>query len=134
MARRTLELFREPVADARLMDVPDGYRPSTARSPDPAGSPTVMLYAHYDVQPAPMKQGWTSDPLTPTRKDDGRIYGRGVADDKGGLAMHLGMLRAFDGQAAVHRAADRRGRGGDEQQPRGVRRRATPSSSTSTCS
>jgi acetylornithine deacetylase/succinyl-diaminopimelate desuccinylase-like protein len=57
-----------------------------------------MLYAHYDVQPAPMEQGWTSDPWTPTRKDDGRIYGRGIADDKGGIAMHLGMLRAFDGK------------------------------------
>ena len=35
---------------------------------------------------------------TPTRKDDGRIYGRGAADDKGGLAVHLGMMRALDGK------------------------------------
>jgi acetylornithine deacetylase/succinyl-diaminopimelate desuccinylase-like protein len=57
-----------------------------------------MLYAHYDVQPAPPEQGWTSDPWTATRKDDGRIYGRGAADDKGGLAIHLGTVRLFDGK------------------------------------
>ena len=99
MAQRTLELFRDAgVANARLMDVPDGYRPVYGEIAGPPGSPVVMLYAHYDVQPAPIEQGWTSDPWTPTRKDDGRIYGRGVSDDKGGLAMHLGMLRAFDGK------------------------------------
>jgi acetylornithine deacetylase/succinyl-diaminopimelate desuccinylase-like protein len=57
-----------------------------------------MLYAHYDVQPAPPEQGWTSDPWTVIRKDDGRIYGRGAADDKGGLAIHLGTVRLFDGR------------------------------------
>ena len=99
MARRTLELFRDAgFAGARLMDVPDGYQPVYGEIAGPPGSPVVMLYAHYDVQPAPMEQGWTSDPWTPTRKDDSRIYGRGVSDDKGGLAMHLGMLRAFDGK------------------------------------
>lgn len=99
MARRTLELFQAAgLANARLMDVPDGYRPVYGEIPGPPGSPVVMLYAHYDVQPAPMEQGWSSDPWTPTRKDDGRIYGRGVSDDKGGLAMHLGTLRAFDGK------------------------------------
>jgi acetylornithine deacetylase/succinyl-diaminopimelate desuccinylase-like protein len=56
-----------------------------------------MLYAHYDVQPAPPEQGWTSDPWTATAKPDGRIYGRGAADDKGGLVTHLGTLRVFDG-------------------------------------
>ncbi|WP_426560721.1 M20/M25/M40 family metallo-hydrolase [Angustibacter sp. McL0619] len=99
MAQRTLELFRDAgFANARLMDVPDGYRPVYGEIAGPPGSPVVMLYAHYDVQPAPMEQGWTSDPWMPTRKDDGRIYGRGIADDKGGLAMHLGTLRAFDGK------------------------------------
>jgi acetylornithine deacetylase/succinyl-diaminopimelate desuccinylase-like protein len=40
----------------------------------------------------------TSDPWTATRKDDGRIYGRGAADDKGGLVVQLGTLRLFDGK------------------------------------
>ena len=56
-----------------------------------------MLYAHYDVQPAPPEQGWTTDPWTATHKADGRIYGRGAADDQGGLITHLGTMRIFDG-------------------------------------
>jgi acetylornithine deacetylase/succinyl-diaminopimelate desuccinylase-like protein len=99
MAARTVELFRAAgVTDARLMEVPTGYSPIYGVIPGPPGSPVVVLYGHYDVQPAPPEQGWTSDPWTPTRKDDGRIYGRGAADDKGGLGIHLGTLRAFDGK------------------------------------
>jgi len=99
MADRTLALFRAAgVTNARLMDVPTGYQPVYGEIPGPEGSPVVVLYAHYDVQPAPPEQGWTSDPWVPTRKDDGRIYGRGAADDKGGLAIHLGTLRAFGGK------------------------------------
>ncbi|MDF1602088.1 M20/M25/M40 family metallo-hydrolase [Nocardioides sp. YIM 152315] len=98
MARTTLDLFREAgFRDARLMEVPSGYPPIYAEHPGPEGSPVVMLYAHYDVQPAPADQGWTSDPWTATRKDDGRVYGRGAADDKGGLVAHLGTMRVFDG-------------------------------------
>jgi acetylornithine deacetylase/succinyl-diaminopimelate desuccinylase-like protein len=99
MANETLRLFREAgVGTAELQEVSTGYPPIYGVIPGPEGSPTVMLYAHYDVQPAPPEQGWTSDPWTPTRKDDGRIYGRGAADDKGGLAIHLGTLKVFDGQ------------------------------------
>jgi acetylornithine deacetylase/succinyl-diaminopimelate desuccinylase-like protein len=58
----------------------------------------VVLYGHYDVQPAPPEQGWTSDPWTLTRKDDGRYYGRGAADDKGGLLVHLGTMKALEGR------------------------------------
>ena len=99
MGRVTLEMFREVgFTDARLMEVPSGYPPIYGEIKGPEGSPTVVLYAHYDVQPAPAEQGWTSDPWTPTRKDNGRIYGRGAADDKGGLVAHLGTLRIFDGK------------------------------------
>ena len=86
------------VTDAQLMDVPTGYPPIYGTIPGPEGAPTVVLYAHCDVQPAPQEQGWTSDPWTATTKDDGRIYGRGAADDKGGLAIHLGTLRYFQGR------------------------------------
>ncbi len=99
MAERTLELFREVgFSDARFMDVPAGYPPIYAELPGPEGSPVVLLYAHYDVQPAPPEQGWTSDPWTATRKADGRIYGRGAADDKAGLVAHLGTLQVFEGR------------------------------------
>jgi acetylornithine deacetylase/succinyl-diaminopimelate desuccinylase-like protein len=99
MADEALRLFREAgFASAEQQEVPSGYPPVYGEIPGPEGAPTVMLYAHYDVQPAPPEQGWTSDPWTATRKDDGRIYGRGAADDKGGLAIHLGTLRLFDGR------------------------------------
>ncbi|WP_297081834.1 M20/M25/M40 family metallo-hydrolase [uncultured Demequina sp.] len=98
MAVRTLELLQDAgVEDARLMDVPWGYPPIYGEIPGPSGSPTVVLYAHYDVQPAPESQGWSTAPFTPTHRD-GRLFGRGAADDKGGLATHLGTLRAFDGK------------------------------------
>jgi acetylornithine deacetylase/succinyl-diaminopimelate desuccinylase-like protein len=99
MADETLRLFQEAgFANAALQQVPSGYPPVYSEIPGPDGAPTVMLYAHYDVQPAPLEQGWTSDPWTATRKPDGRIYGRGAADDKGGLVIHLGTLRIFDGK------------------------------------
>lgn len=99
MAAETLELFRSVgFENAELMDVPTGYPPIYGEIAGPPGAPTVLLYAHYDVQPAPPEQGWSSDPWTPTRKDDGRIYGRGAADDKGGIAAHLGTLRVYDGK------------------------------------
>jgi len=98
MAETVLGLFKAVgIENAALQEVPTGYPPIYGTLGGPAGSPTVMLYAHYDVQPAPPEQGWTSDPWTPTKKDDGRVYGRGAADDKGGLAIHLGTLRYFDG-------------------------------------
>jgi len=99
MADTSLQLFRDAgFTDARLMDVPSGYPPIYGEIPGPEGSPVVVLYAHYDVQPAPPEQGWTSDPWTPTRKEDGRVYGRGAADDISGLVAHLGTLRVFDGK------------------------------------
>lgn len=99
MASETLRLFRGAgVANAALMNVPSGYPPVYGEITGPEGSPVVVLYAHYDVQPAPPEQGWTTDPWTATKKEDGRIYGRGAADDKGGLAIHLGTLRVFDGK------------------------------------
>ncbi len=98
MARETLTLFQGAgFANAVAQDVPTGYPPLFGEIEGPEGAPVVMLYAHYDVQPAPPEQGWTSDPWTPVRKEDGRIYGRGAADDKSGLAVHLGTLRVFEG-------------------------------------
>ena len=59
----------------------------------PAGAPTVLVYGHYDVQPAEPFELWTSPPFTPTVRD-GRIYARGSVDDKGQLFLHIKALEA----------------------------------------
>ena len=59
----------------------------------PAGAPTVLVYGHYDVQPAEPLELWTSPPFEPSVRD-GRVYARGSVDDKGQLFLHIKALEA----------------------------------------
>ncbi|MEO5874834.1 MAG: dipeptidase, partial [Streptosporangiaceae bacterium] len=90
-ARWTAEAFTAAGVPADLHETPDGTFAVIGHRPAPAGAPTVLLYSHYDVQPP--GEGWQSPPWELTERA-GRLYGRGAADCKGNIIMHLTALRA----------------------------------------
>src|SRR4051794_5745449 len=92
----------EAFEDVRIVSArDDGGAPAViARKPAPDGRPTVLLYAHHDVQPENDHADWDSAPFEPTERG-GRLYGRGAADDKAGVAAHLAAVRALGDDLGV---------------------------------
>lgn len=100
-AARTVAGLVERTGCDDVQVVDEGGQPAViARFPAPPGQPTVCLYAHYDVQPTGDPELWTTPPFTATERD-GRLYGRGAADDLAGVVLHLAALRAFGGKPPV---------------------------------
>ncbi|MFE0425369.1 dipeptidase [Streptomyces sp. NPDC058953] len=93
-------LRAEGFEDVSVFGTPDGSESVYGYLPGPQGAPTVLLYAHYDVQPPLDADGWDSPPFELTDRD-GRWYGRGAADCKGGFIMHLLALRALKANGGV---------------------------------
>lgn len=103
--RRSAEAVMRLLADERLEDVRtlemEAAHPAVyGHLPAPDGAPTVLLYAHHDVQPPGPVEEWRTGPFEPHEKE-GRLYGRGASDDKAGIIMHVGALRALGGRPPV---------------------------------
>ena len=85
-----IDVVRVPYGDAGKLGLPAVIATRAARN----GRPTIMLYAHHDVQPEGETEVWDSTPYEPTLRGD-RLYGRGAADDKAGVMADIGAIRAL---------------------------------------
>jgi acetylornithine deacetylase/succinyl-diaminopimelate desuccinylase-like protein len=99
-AEAVAELLRAEGLQVQISRIGDGHPAVIGKRPAPPGAPTVLLYAHHDVQPTGDLRQWLSEPFEPTERD-GRLYGRGSADDKAGVMAHIAALRAFGDELPV---------------------------------
>ena len=85
-----VDIVRLPIPASGELGLPAVIATRQARN----GRPTVLLYAHHDVQPPGDDDNWNSKPYEPTLRGD-RLFGRGAADDKAGVMAHIGAIRAL---------------------------------------
>lgn len=96
-----IPLFRDAgIERISSVELPETAPILTGEIPAPEGAPTVLLYGHYDVVPAGDEEQWESPPFEASVRD-GAIYGRGAADSKSNLLVHVGALRAWEGRPPV---------------------------------
>jgi acetylornithine deacetylase/succinyl-diaminopimelate desuccinylase-like protein len=96
-----VRLFRDAgVTILDPLELPDTAPVMLGEIAAPEGAPTVVLYSHYDVVPVGDEDKWKSPPFEATERD-GAIYGRGSADTKSNILMHVGAIRAWGGKPPV---------------------------------
>ncbi|MGB7983414.1 MAG: dipeptidase [Candidatus Nanopelagicales bacterium] len=93
-AEAVATLLADLGAEVQVLNAADGAPAVIGRIEGPQGAPTVLLYAHHDVQPGGNLDDWDSAPFEPVERA-GRLYGRGAADDKAGVMAHVGALRVL---------------------------------------
>jgi acetylornithine deacetylase/succinyl-diaminopimelate desuccinylase-like protein len=92
--------LRDLGVELDTLELPDTAPVIIGEIPAPEGAPTVLLYSHYDVVPVGEESKWESPPFEASERD-GAIFGRGSADSKSNILMHVGALRAWEGRPPV---------------------------------
>jgi acetylornithine deacetylase/succinyl-diaminopimelate desuccinylase-like protein len=100
-AEATADILRAAgCPDVRMLELGGAAPAVFADIPGPEGAPTVLLYAHHDVQPPGPDELWQTPPFEPVERD-GRLFGRGTCDDKAGVVVHAAAIRAWEGHPPV---------------------------------
>ncbi len=100
-AEAVANLFRKSgLHDVRILDAGKGHPSVFGQWTGAPDKPTILLYAHHDVQPTGKEELWASPPFEPEERN-GRLYGRGASDDKGGVTMHAAAVSSYLASAGM---------------------------------